>query len=211
MLKYIIGNQCYICNNTLNTENLICNNCLDKLVHIPEINFIESNDNFYFNKVYSILENNDALKNIIHLYKFNNIRSFSLLLSNLILKRYSLEFFNNYDFIVPVPLHNKKLRKRGFNQTTKILENIVDKNHIFMDVFKTKNTKQQSLVKSRKEREENLKNIFEINDDKIALIKNKNILLFDDIFTTGSTLNSMAKPFFYSMASRIDVLTIGVS
>lgn len=211
MIKYILGSKCHICENKINNNNIICDNCLSNIVNIPYINFIKSNDNFYFNNVYTLLEYNDILKKIIHLYKFENIRSLSKLLSELILKRYSLEFFNQYDYIIPVPLHNKKLKKRGFNQTLKILEEFIDKDKVFNAVFKVRNTKQQSLTKSKLERKENLKNIFEIEAGKIKHIKNKNILLFDDILTTGSTLNAMAKPFFYSMANKIDILTIGGS
>ncbi len=211
MIKYILGNSCYICDNKINCNDLICDNCLNDITYIPYINFINSNGNFYFNNVYTLLEYNDILKKIIHLYKFENIRSLSKLLSELILKRYSLEFFNQYDYIVPVPLHNKKFKKRGFNQTLKILQEFIDEDKLFNAVFKIKNTKQQSLTKSKLERKENLENIFDIEIKEIKHIKNKNILLFDDIFTTGATLNAIAKPFFYSMANKIDILTIGVS
>jgi len=211
MIKYILGNRCYTCNNKNNTDSLICNLCFDEIKYIPELNFICESGDFYFDSVYSLLEYNYMLKKIIHLYKFENIRSFSSLLARLILKRYKKEFFDEYDFIVPVPLHNKKLKKRGFNQTIKILQEFIENERIFTDIFKIRNTLQQSLLNSKKERKENLKNIFEIKENRIKHIRNKKILLFDDIFTTGATLNAMAKPFFYSMVDKIDVLTVGVS
>ena len=211
MIKYILGNQCLICENKIINSSMICDVCFNNFVYIPYTNFIKSNGDFYFDDVYTLMEYNDILKRVIHLYKFENFRSFSKLLGKLIMKRYDENFFNQYDYIVPVPLHDKKLKKRGFNQTLRVLEEFIDKDKIFTGVFKTKNTRQQSLTKSKTERKENLKNIFEIEKEKIKHIKNKNILLFDDIFTTGATLNAMAKPFFYSMANKIDILTIGVS
>jgi len=210
MLNYILGVECPICNSALDND-IICNNCINKIKYIPKLNYIHNNGDFYFTKFHTLLEFNDILKKIIHLYKFENKRKFSKLLSDLIQKRYDLSFFEQYDYIIPVPLHNKKLRKRGFNQTIEVLKKIIDEKYIFTEIFKVKASKQQSLVKSREERKENLKDIFEIPKESIKLIENKRILLFDDIFTTGATLNSFAQPFYYSMAKEIHVLTIGVS
>lgn len=210
MIKYILGIECPICNKQLDNK-IICNTCLKQIKFIPEKNHIESSNNFYFNKFYTLLEFNKTLKKIIHLYKFENKRKISLVLSEIIQTRYDLDFFKEYDFIVPIPLHDKKFKKRGFNQTIKVLEQFIDQEHIFTDILKVKNTKQQSLLNSREERKANLKNIFEIPKSKIPIIKDKKILLFDDIFTTGATLNAIAKPFFYSLAKEVNVLTIGVS
>ena len=210
MINYIFENRCFICNKQ--TENdFFCSSCLEDFNFIPYKNFIKYNDNFYFDEVFTLLENNEVLKKAIHLYKFGNIRKLSVFFSKLILKRYKKSFFDKYDYVVPVPLHKKKLKKRGFNQTKKILSEFLEEEKIFNFAFRARNTKQQSLIKSREERKKNIFNVFEIEYDKINLIKNKKILLFDDIFTTGTTLNELAKTFFYSEAQKIDILIIGVS
>ena len=113
-----------------------------------------------------------------------------------------------YDIIIPVPIHKKRKAQRGYNQTQLIASKISKYVGIKLcdDVLiKSKNTIAQSKLNKNK-RKQNIKGAFKIlNSEKI---QGKNILLFDDIYTTGSTVNECSKILTRAGAKRIGVLTI---
>lgn len=108
--------------------------------------------------------------------------------------------FPTPDFIIPVPLHGRRLRWRGFNQSTLLSETIA-KNllagmeiEVLEDAITRKHfTKPQMEVKDYETRQMNIKNCFEINKEFREKIRTKRILLVDDVCTTGSTINECAK------------------
>ena len=99
----------------------------------------------------------------------------------------------NFDYILYVPLHKKRERKRGFNQS-KIIANQLGKElgvEVLDILERSKNTRRLFEL-DEKERKQELKNVFKISKD-IENYRNKNVLLIDDIFTTGSTVNEISK------------------
>ena len=160
----------------------ICKECEEKIKQY-EINLVQK-DKFFIYKY------QDIIRNLLLNYKFNDAsylaNSFAYLIKNN-KKMYSI--LKSYDIIIPVPLHKKRMNERGYNQT----ELIAKKLEIPIEtkcLIKTKNIKPQS-TKTAKQRQIDIKNVFAIqNVDKI---KNKKILLLDDIYTTGSTANECIK------------------
>ena len=123
---------------------------------------------------------------------------------------------NSIDIIVPVPLHIKRFRKRGFNQAyllvrdwKQIAENFdIGLSNIRIDtnvLTKSRWTDPQTGL-DRKKRMTNIKNAFSVRDETI--IKNKRILLVDDVYTTGATVNECAKALLRCNAEYVDVLTL---
>ena len=117
--------------------------------------------------------------------------------------------FKNYDMAIPVPIHNKRKLERGYNQTELILKDLymggtcVTKNVNVL--IKKINTKPQSML-DKKERGNNIKNAYAIkNAEKIM---DKKILLLDDIYTTGNTVNECSRVLKQNGAKNIDVLVI---
>jgi len=108
--------------------------------------------------------------------------------------------------IIPVPLHRAKLARRGFNQTYE-LSNIIGKElkiPIATNIcYRAKNTISQTGL-NHDERRKNLSKAFVL--ERPELIRNKHIVLFDDVYTTGATLNALAK--ICRIAKRIDVWCI---
>jgi ComF family protein len=97
------------------------------------------------------------------------------------------------DFIIPVPLSKNKLKKRGFNQSLEISKKISKKTKIPVlknELLKIKDTKDQ-IDLSKIERRKNLKKAFELRLK--TNLKDKKVLLIDDVYTTGATLNECAK------------------
>jgi len=95
------------------------------------------------------------------------------------------------DIIVPVPLHRKKLSKRGYNQAELLARQIAKRSGIPMKnvLVRTKNTKPMSKLTGA-ERRDNLRDVFAVKPFYLNKIKNNRVLLIDDIYTTGSTANA---------------------
>lgn len=205
-MKFILGAQCIVCNSVSNRN--ICANCLSSLSYFPKNNFISKSQNNYFQDFYSVLNYNNTLKKIIHYYKFNNFRKLSLFFADLIVDRFGNDFFDKYDYIIPVPLHLKKYKKRGFNQSELIIRQFIEDSKIFLDIYRNKNTLQQSLILNQEERKENLQNSFCCSRDDI---EDKSFMIFDDIFTTGATINAVAQLLYFINVKKIDAMTIAVT
>ena len=112
-----------------------------------------------------------------------------------------------FDYILFVPLHKKRMRRRGFNQAEKIAKSLSKLINISVvdNIERIYNT--ERLYKLNKdEREKELKNVFVLKDSKHEL-KNKNILLVDDIFTTGATVNEISKLLKLKNVNKVYVMT----
>jgi ComF family protein len=112
------------------------------------------------------------------------------------------------DIIIPVPLHHKRLRARMFNQSALLAQEIgkrVQKTYIPDALRRIRPTLPQKGL-SAKERLKNVQGAFAVNGN--VSLRNKNILLVDDVFTSGATLNECAKVLKEAGADRINVLTI---
>ncbi|MFA6338452.1 MAG: phosphoribosyltransferase family protein [Candidatus Paceibacterota bacterium] len=116
----------------------------------------------------------------------------------------------NYPILIPIPLSKNRERQRGFNQC-ELIAKVICKNSvgIFFEkdiLIKIKDTKPQTSFSDRKSRLENLKDCFEIID--VQKIKNQNIILLDDVTTTGATLNEAKKCLLNSGAKKVIAITI---
>ncbi len=115
----------------------------------------------------------------------------------------------DYDCIIPVPIHKKKLRKRGYNQMDLIGRKMSDKLGIPIEsqsFIKSVHTPPQRGLKAR-DRVQNIKGSFSVID--LSKIAGKRVLLIDDVMTTGSTANECARVLLKDgQASNVDVLTL---
>ncbi|MBP3255916.1 MAG: ComF family protein [Clostridia bacterium] len=143
-------------------------------------------------------------------YKFRDKSHLYKLFSEIIIKNKKIcRNLKSYDIIIPVPIHHKRKKERGFNQSELIAKYLATKlDSIKLEnkvIIKKINNKKQSKLK-KSERIENVKNVYEIiNKEKIV---NKRIILFDDIYTTGNTVNEISKLLKENGAKEIIVLTI---
>jgi ComF family protein len=100
----------------------------------------------------------------------------------------------NFNYMVPIPLHPRRLRRRGYNQSELIafeLAKLVDIPVATVILNRVRHTQKQSRLDDE-DRYFNVKNAFEVMNPH--LVRNARILLIDDVYTTGSTLNSAAFP-----------------
>jgi ComF family protein len=114
------------------------------------------------------------------------------------------------DIICPVPLHKLRLIKRRYNQAallTKNLSKLSGKKTILDLLIRTKNVKPQASLR-KKSRQRNVIGIFALNKKYLEEIKEKNILLIDDVITTGATLEACSRVLKKAKIGRVYVLTI---
>lgn len=114
------------------------------------------------------------------------------------------------DLMLPIPLHAKRLWQRRFNQSAVLAEalaELAEKPFLPDGLLRARYTSPQKGL-SRKERNDNVKNAFAVNKSAAAQIAGKNILLIDDVFTSGATLNECARVLKKSGADKVFVLTI---
>lgn len=158
-----------------------------------------------------------VLMTLIHAYKYRGRIQLARPLGNLLY----LEFCRHYadagiDCIIPVPLHRSKLRNRGFNQVLLMLDNWTEKLHesvppvgnvhIVADVLvRTRNTESQTGL-GKKARRENILKAFSIADP--SRITGRKVLLVDDVYTTGATLEECAGILVRAGAAGVFVLTL---
>lgn len=101
--------------------------------------------------------------------------------------------FDDFDLIVPIPLHFFRKNWRGFNQAEEIAR-AIDKTRVEKVLRRVKNTKQQARLKSHEERKLNIKDAFEIADSaQQSAVRGKRVLLVDDVFTTGESMGEACK------------------
>lgn len=199
LIEYIFPPRCVFCNEILNagTPIYICEKCADKIEYynncINSLN-LPRNIETYCDGMVCVGRYSDSLKNSLKKFKFSNkpsyYRAFGKLLA---LKVQNTIQFENIDLIISVPLHKNRQKRRGYNQAELVARSVAKQLEVPFkgDVLvKTSESRSQSVL-SRNERFSNLEGLFNVN--KAETIFNKNILLIDDIITTGSTINQCSR------------------
>jgi len=113
-----------------------------------------------------------------------------------------------YDVIVPVPLHLKRLRWRGFNQSLLLAQAIGQKRQITVDPFLLERIRPTvpQIQLSEKERRSNVRGAFSVNDSHC--VQDQSLLLIDDVYTSGATVNECARVLCQNGAAAVDVFTL---
>lgn len=163
----------------------------------------------YFTRARAVAVFEDVIMNTIHKFKYNRSISTGSGLSSFMADFSFPDFnFSEYSLIVPVPLHIKKLRERGFNQSLVLARGIGKKYCLPVNFSLLKRSKftltQTGLNKA--EREKNIKGAFVVPDkNKVA---GESIILIDDVYTTGATINECTKVLLRAGAQKTAVLTL---
>ena len=206
IINYIFPNVCGICGKIDKTS--LCPSCRVKLKPFLKAKVQKIRDKNFLYLAY-LFKYSGIIREKLISYKFNDHSYLYKTFSKIIIKNKKIcRFIKKYDIIIPVPIHKKRFSQRGYNQSELIAREISKTLEISMErdiLVKTKNNIAQSSL-TKLERMQNAKNVYDIiNANKI---KNKKILLIDDIYTTGSTANECSKMLRQEGASEIAVLVI---
>lgn len=176
--KLLFSIRCSYCGKEIE-KGYFCDKCKKKILQMSELKKRK--------EIYYLFYYND-FKNIIFDFKFKNRKGISIFLKECIetpLKRVIKD--ENIDIVIPVPISDERKIERGFNQVEEVLKEC---GIIYCSIKRVKKTKYMNRIKTMEERKRNIENSFEIKDDKFS---GKNILIVDDIITTGTTLNELKK------------------
>lgn len=162
---------------------------------------------FYFDKSISCVEYNNFSKNIIFKFKYSNQTYMGKYIAQIMKEKLELENIK-FDYILFVPLHKKRQNKRGFNQSEKIADNLSKLIDVpVLDILIRKEYTRRLYKLKKVDRQDELKNAFIIKKDE-GLLNNKSILLVDDIFTTGATVNEISKVLKLNGVNNVFVISM---
>ncbi|MDR3235542.1 MAG: ComF family protein [Prevotellaceae bacterium] len=206
LIQHFVGllfpNLCEVCGSSLHSrERVLCVSCI---YHLPRTHYWEEAGNpveqLFWGKLYIehacalfFFEKGSRYRKMLHKLKYNGKKEIGFELG----RRLGMELkeallYQSIDVIVPVPLHPKKQRKRGYNQSEQIARGIanvtgwaVDANGMIRRTFTTSQTN-----KTRLDRWKNVAEVFSVNHAET--LAGKHILLVDDVITTGSTIEACA-------------------
>jgi len=209
---------CQACGESLVTgEELICLNCR---YNLPFTDFHLKPDNMVAQQFWGKIHLEGAyamcyfakggkMQHLMHHFKYKGIQKIGNLLGNIageqLLKS---PVFKSADVVIPVPLHKSRLRKRGYNQSMCFAEGLSEKMRIPIDennLVRLRATETQTH-RSRFSRFENMREVFTLTNPES--LRNKHVLLVDDVVTTGSTLEACGTALLKAEGLKLSIATI---
>ncbi len=214
--QFVFPHCCVGCGDQLHTpEFFICDDCVNTRFESPQEQHKLILPEFV-TRVYSMwkFDKGGDLQNILHQLKYHRLTGAGIQLGRLLGAGLDdiAGYFGREPLLIPVPLHRKKLMKRGFNQARVIADGIgqitgwpvVDKDNI----IRQKNTTSQTGL-STAERAKNLKNAFLIN--KPDVLRNFQPVIVDDVFTTGTTTFELAGAIYGETGLKSIIVTVALA
>lgn len=217
-INLLFPRLCLVCGKAISkNEKYICVSCL---YYLPLTNLQCKRDNiitqmfwgrlqieyatalFYYNK-----SNNYSL--LLYSLKYSGMKDLAFYLGQILgTTLESSSLFSDIDVIIPVPLHPKKKKIRGYNQSEWIVYGIVSvfKREVSIDNLYRRTFTNTQTKKSRLERWENVSGKFALRD--YNAIKNKHILIVDDVITTGATIEACAEVLLRVEGVKISLATL---
>lgn len=210
---------CPVCGKSLfRGERSLCMKCYH---HLPRSRFEHDDDNpaarvfwgrvpltrvhaaFLYNK-------GNAIQKLIHEFKYRGHKDIGLFLGRELGHDLSaIEIFNDLDMIIPIPLHPKKKKKRGFNQSEIIAQGITEviKVPLKTDLLFRRAFTSTQTRKSKYDRWQNVEHIFQLKDPEV--LEGKHVLLVDDVITTGATMEACIQVLLEVEGVRVGVAAAG--
>lgn len=221
LIDLMFPHLCIICDRNLQkNEHLLCISCL---VDIPKTNYHLMVDNpiekRFWGKVpvcrataFFFFQKGSSFQKLLHLLKYKGSKEIGELMGKYAaIELLDVPEFATVDVIIPVPLHPKKYKSRGYNQSEWIGKGIsfILKKPIDTSVLVRVRENPSQTKKTVYERFENTEGIFELKDK--SYLEGKHILLVDDVLTTGSTLEACIGALLETKGIKISVFTLAVA
>lgn len=196
-------------------EKILCTKCLLELPR-TDFNLAASNpvsDSFLGRNLidkaaaYLHFEKGGMVQNMLHQLKYNNQPEVGVFLGEMAAYEWA-SFFKGTELLVPVPLHPKKLKKRGYNQAEMVAQGISQATGIPYDaenLIRTQFTETQTL-KGRFDRWLNVKTVFQLQNP--TAFRGKKLMLIDDVLTTGSTMEGCLSVLEGISGAKLSVFTL---
>ena len=206
-LDIIYPPKCPACKAPVSAQGAWCQACLAKILSVRQINMSEHHLT-YLDSCHVVCEYTGGLKRIIHDMKFRQQKRYAIHLSWMIQHYINIEEFPPIDYVIPIPLHAQRLKERGYNQAEAIFKDWAMKKNMpwAPDILARMRHTIPQWELNMIERKQNIKGAFVIA--KPGMVKDKNIIVVDDIITTGITLDECAKVLKKAGATSVHGLTV---
>jgi len=204
-------NDCILCQSyveSCSALRLICQTCYQDLIRYPlGYDILRDNPklaanlvNSHYDGLIAISDYQWPVSHLIHQFKYRHHIYLSEPLATLLKEQVEQTLWSKLDFICPLPLHSKRYHKRGFNQAELIGRQLSRTLGIpqFTGLVRVKATQSQARL-NKKQRQDNVKDAFDCAFD----LTGKNLVLVDDVITTGSTLNQACRVLKQCGAARV--------
>ncbi len=217
-VSLVFPHYCLACEASLvKGETMICTRCM---LQMPQTNYHLDGNNPLKNRLSGRIPLNHAMamfkfsksgrvQAVLHALKYRNEPTLGVMLGNVYGDRMmSANLANAFDLIIPVPLHVSRKRKRGYNQSAKFAEGLSEKLGIDSsdDLVERKIKTATQTRKTKLNRWQNVMEVFHVKDS--AAIESKNILLVDDVVTTGATLEACGNDIIRSGCASLSIACI---
>ncbi|MDE6670193.1 MAG: ComF family protein [Muribaculaceae bacterium] len=221
LLDFIFPRLCHLCELKLALhEEYVCTRCLTDLprthFHTIRMNgmeqrfagifpFTRATGHFFYTR-------SSPLATLVHDFKYHGFPNLARYLGRIMARElYTTSFFADTDIILPIPMHYWKRAKRGYNQAHLLALGIADITEMpLSDALRARRPHKTQTALSLEKRRNNLNGIFRVTDPDN--LKGRDILLVDDVCTTGSTLTEAAETLWKEASPRaLTLLTLGVT
>lgn len=220
ILRLFFPPRCICCDMLLelNTPKELCRECRQSLPVLSRNRFSNPVGDSIGN-VFSAFDYDQRIRTAIHNMKFKDSPgnaavlielSFPILKGFLVYEQPLFNTYSKYDIILPVPIHIKRKRERGYNQSELLAKNLAKRMNAPVNnkiLVKIRNTPPQSSL-GRGERLTNLKKAFQVKHKN--LISGCTVLLVDDVMTTGSTIEHCGKVLTEAGALQVDAFVVAI-
>ena len=223
LIEYFFDNlfpsHCLMCNKTVKHQPKLCTDCLSYFAKLPfptnGVNFLLKPNisrlfkEIYFESLFAVSWYQEPSSHWLSQLKFCNKIHYRHVLIQIIQAQLMVAVKNNNwlwpDMIIIMPLHLRRYKMRGFNQVDQVWRKALlsipgfDSALIKNDVLKRKKYTKAQTNLSAKQRQKNLTSAFSIHAD----VKNKTIVIIDDVITTGATVNEVSLCFKHAGAKQV--------
>lgn len=210
-INWVSERTCEKCGRPLaeNDPGALCFGCMQR----------ESSDHhFFFDKGHACAGYGAATRSVIFAFKYGGRSDIGDILGRILYDRMAAEYGEGalsamYDIVIPVPIYKSKQRTRGYNHADLMARAFSKRAGLRCreDILIRKKETVPMKGLSPSERQNNISGAFEIRRNRDALIKDKRILLIDDIFTTGATIDEMGAVMKAGGAARVDFLAFAAA
>jgi competence protein ComFC len=190
------GHACPLC-----SQNLLAKTCdCDAARNMP------------YEKMYSLFDFDDTLKTIVHEFKYGGFKRLAFDMGKTYVSLIPPQFFDGMDLITSVPLHFLRRIKRGYNQADYFALGVISGAGLALkfhrDIVKRKRTTKTQTTLTREDRLKNVAGAFAIPKKKQTFIKDKSVILVDDVVTTGATTAQCAAVLREAGAKSVRILSL---
>lgn len=222
---FLSPSLCLVCSDLIDSPNhkltCICEKCFNQIPLNPNSNELITRligkvhqDDLAIDKAVGLinLKDDHRYMNLIHNLKYYNYRNVGYELGRELAKYADICGMKDFDYVIPIPIHSAKRRERGYNQSDLIAKAIADySNSTFSNAIAKRRVYTSTQTKLGVDsRSKNVSGVFQVIADR-ATIAGKTILITDDVFTTGSTINSLALELLENGVRSVYAATLAVA